>query len=319
MVPFYGQGMNCGFEDIDVLFQLYHPPSSPLSMTETHLFTSPTPNVFSHPIKKTTTTTPKSSKPTTTTTQVLSPSLTKYMKNDLSYSVEKHPNFVDFSNVSSPEDPTTHQQQRIFEMYTAQRRPDILAIVSLAQSNYLEMRSNVISPMHRWRTYLIHFYVNYLVPNPWRPYLGCTPLYTLISFTNVPYHECLQRGRTQFLVSQTCLLSLMVLGSSVISWTGYHGFLTLKRHTSNYLLRSPSTTTLTTLMTEPNMVHSKPPFFNQLVKVSQEGLQWTYSFLKQGMLHLVRTTTMLIQGSSRPLSSSGSRGSGVDGESLHES
>ncbi|KAJ1496659.1 hypothetical protein HMI56_006073, partial [Coelomomyces lativittatus] len=76
MVPFYGQGMNCGFEDIDVLFQLYHPPSSPLSMTETHLFTSPTPNVFSHPIKKTTTTTPKSSKPTTTTTQVLSPSLT---------------------------------------------------------------------------------------------------------------------------------------------------------------------------------------------------------------------------------------------------
>ncbi|KAJ3271942.1 kynurenine 3-monooxygenase, mitochondrial precursor [Terramyces sp. JEL0728] len=118
MVPFYGQGMNCGFEDLLVLNDLFN------------------------------------------------------------------------RHVSSSRAPTEAEIGTILSDYTEIRKKDAHAICDLAKQNYIEMRSGVISPKYLLRKKFEAFwhrrFPDFIVP-----------LYTMVSFSRIPYSEALQRYEKQ--------------------------------------------------------------------------------------------------------------------------
>ncbi|GAA5954721.1 hypothetical protein JCM3765_003868 [Sporobolomyces pararoseus] len=102
MVPFYGQGMNCGFEDVRVLSSILdHFSASPSPLVPSPLpYSSVTPKLPSPP-------------PSTTT--------------------------------------LSERLELALESYTTIRAPSLLAIQQLAQQNYTEMASSVLSPLYLLR------------------------------------------------------------------------------------------------------------------------------------------------------------------------
>ncbi|KAJ1983658.1 kynurenine 3-monooxygenase, mitochondrial precursor [Dimargaris verticillata] len=129
MVPFYGQGMNCGFEDIQVLFRI---------LDELQV-----------------------------TTTVPPPGQAKAV------------------------DSQWHSQmQRALDCYTRTRHRDAVAICDLAMYNYIEMRSSVVSWQYLFRKKLedgLHKLFPSLI----------IPLYTMVSFTQIPYHKAIERHERQ--------------------------------------------------------------------------------------------------------------------------
>ncbi|KAJ3329422.1 kynurenine 3-monooxygenase, mitochondrial precursor [Blyttiomyces sp. JEL0837] len=123
MVPFYGQGMNCGFEDCMVLDEI----------------------------------------------------LTKYL-GEKGSAGSNHPN---------PE-----VLAAAFDEYSRTRNPNAEAICDLAMYNYVEMRSSVT----KW-SYLVRKkvegWLHKLVPT------SVIPLYTMVSFSKIPYAEAMARHRRQ--------------------------------------------------------------------------------------------------------------------------
>lgn len=78
-----------------------------------------------------------------------------------------------------------------FRAYERRRKVHTDALADLAVANFLEMRDRVASPMFRWKKRLeraLHF----LLP---RAFL---PLYTMVSFTCIPYAEARARARRQW-------------------------------------------------------------------------------------------------------------------------
>jgi kynurenine 3-monooxygenase len=91
-----------------------------------------------------------------------------------------------------------------FRQYEAERRPNTEAIADLALANFREMRDAVASPLFRMEKrgeVLLHR----LLP---RWYL---PLYTMISFTLIPYAEARDRARRQRRVIRVILVLLTVM------------------------------------------------------------------------------------------------------------
>ncbi|KNE60053.1 hypothetical protein AMAG_18463 [Allomyces macrogynus ATCC 38327] len=124
MVPFYGQGMNCGFEDVRVLFEHF----------------------------------------------------------------QRH-------GVSATD---ARQLGAALAEYSTARHTDATAMCDLALANYTEMRASVISTKYlacRWIERVLHLVAPRTI----------VPLYTLVSFTNVPYSECMSRGRALRKTSETIL------------------------------------------------------------------------------------------------------------------
>ncbi|KAJ3259388.1 kynurenine 3-monooxygenase, mitochondrial precursor [Boothiomyces macroporosus] len=118
MVPFYGQGMNCGFEDLIVLNELFS------------------------------------------------------------------------EHVPSNRAPTEEELGTILSKYTETRKKDAHAICDLAKQNYIEMRSGVINPKYLLRKKFEDFWHRRF------PDL-IVPLYTMVSFSRIPYSEALQRYEKQ--------------------------------------------------------------------------------------------------------------------------
>ncbi|KAJ3412145.1 hypothetical protein HDV05_001183 [Chytridiales sp. JEL 0842] len=123
MVPFYGQGMNCGFEDCLVLNQIL----------DKHL--GPKESVTS-----------------------------------------KHPKPAAL--------------EAALEEYTRTRNPDAEAICDLAMYNYVEMRSSVTKWSYLLRKKIESFLYK-LIPKT------VIPLYTMVSFTRIPYSQALERNKRQ--------------------------------------------------------------------------------------------------------------------------
>ncbi|KAJ1970506.1 kynurenine 3-monooxygenase, mitochondrial precursor [Dimargaris xerosporica] len=129
MVPFYGQGMNCGFEDIQVLFRI----------------------------------------------------------------LDEHQVTVTMSPLSQAKAADPHwrsQMQQALDCYTQTRHRDAVAICDLAMYNYIEMRSSVVSWQYLFRKKLedgLHKLFPSLI----------IPLYTMVSFTQIPYHEAIERHERQ--------------------------------------------------------------------------------------------------------------------------
>ena len=77
---------------------------------------------------------------------------------------------------------STNDLQPVLKEYSEQRKEDAHEIVELAMRNYVEMRHSVTSPLYKIRKKtedLLHK----ILPNQ------IIPLYTMVSFSNIPYHE----------------------------------------------------------------------------------------------------------------------------------
>jgi kynurenine 3-monooxygenase len=79
---------------------------------------------------------------------------------------------------------------KILPAFTQRRKPDADAIADLALYNYLEMRSRVADPTFRARK-AIESKLHRLFPQNWRP------LYSMVTFSTMPYAEALERAEGQ--------------------------------------------------------------------------------------------------------------------------
>lgn len=118
MVPFYGQGMNAGFEDCTILHQL----------------------------------------------------MTTYANDWL----------------------------KILEEYQKERKNNTEAMTDLAMQNFIEMRDLVGDPKFLLRK-KIEAYIHEKYPTQW------TPLYSMVTFSHLPYAEALKIGKKQDLIMQTIM------------------------------------------------------------------------------------------------------------------
>ncbi|XP_065829661.1 kynurenine 3-monooxygenase-like [Oscarella lobularis] len=84
------------------------------------------------------------------------------------------------------------------EEYSDTRYPDATAICDLAMYNYVEMRSHVLSTTFLMRKKVDGF-LNWLMPRTF------IPLYTMVAFTNIPYHTVVLRREWQDKVIGRCV------------------------------------------------------------------------------------------------------------------
>ena len=100
---------------------------------------------------------------------------------------------------------------RAFREYEAARRPHTEAIADLALANFFEMRDHVASPWFRLEK-RAEVLLNRLFP---RWYL---PLYTMISFTRIPYAEARARAARQRLVLMSLVAIVLLILAGVLFW-----------------------------------------------------------------------------------------------------
>ncbi|MCJ1471927.1 kynurenine 3-monooxygenase, mitochondrial precursor [Lambiella insularis] len=159
MVPFYGQGMNAGLEDVRVLFDFLDahnvfPSSRPSSSASFNTSSTSSP-----------------SSPDSSPSALPSPSLS-----------------------APPSQPSTRDPSALataLAAYTAHRTPDAHTINDLALRNYLEMRSSVTSPLYMLRKHVEEFLYKHF------PSLGWSTQYSRVSFGNERYSEVAARSERQ--------------------------------------------------------------------------------------------------------------------------
>lgn len=78
----------------------------------------------------------------------------------------------------------------IIETFSTMRRPHTEAIRQLAKDNFLEMRSSVVKPAYLVKKQ-VERVVQSIVPNRF------IPMYSMISFTNIPYQDAVERAARQ--------------------------------------------------------------------------------------------------------------------------
>jgi kynurenine 3-monooxygenase len=93
---------------------------------------------------------------------------------------------------------------RAFPAYEADRRPNADAIADLAIANFQEMRDKVASPLFRLEK-RAEALIHRLFP-AW-----FVPLYTMISFTRIPYAEARERAARQMRTVKGIALGILVL------------------------------------------------------------------------------------------------------------
>ncbi|XP_013182477.1 PREDICTED: kynurenine 3-monooxygenase [Papilio xuthus] len=80
--------------------------------------------------------------------------------------------------------------KNILDEFSATRWVDVFAISDLAMYNYVEMRDLVTRPSYLFRKTIDDF-LFWLIPNLW------VPLYNSVSFTNMPYSQCVKNRQFQ--------------------------------------------------------------------------------------------------------------------------
>ena len=104
--------------------------------------------------------------------------------------------------------------QRAASEYSRTRWKDCHTIADLSFYNYLEMRSHVNSWVYQARK-LLDNALHYLLPSLF------IPLYTMVAFTRIPYHEVVRRNRRQ---RRAVKWSLLLLGLSALGFVGLATF-----------------------------------------------------------------------------------------------
>ena len=102
-----------------------------------------------------------------------------------------------------------HPQAQALERFTAERCPDGFAIRQLALDHYYEMRASVASPLFLLQT-KVEQLIERLLP-------GFKPLYGMVSFSNIPYQQAVERAQRQkatvrSILGLVGLMSLVMLG-----------------------------------------------------------------------------------------------------------
>ena len=95
-------------------------------------------------------------------------------------------------------------RERAFAEYFSRRKENADALADLAVQNFIEMRDKTASPSFRAKKRLDHFLEGALPGT----YL---PLYTMVSFTRIPYAEAARRARRQDVIVFGALAALLLL------------------------------------------------------------------------------------------------------------
>ncbi len=95
-----------------------------------------------------------------------------------------------------------HDRERAFKEYFSRRKKNADALADLAVQNFIEMRDKTASRIFRAKKKLDHALEGLLSGL----YL---PLYTMVSFTRIPYAEAARRARRQDKIVYTALLFLL--------------------------------------------------------------------------------------------------------------
>ncbi|KAI5638533.1 FAD binding domain-containing protein [Phthorimaea operculella] len=98
--------------------------------------------------------------------------------------------------------------RNVLEEFSATRWEDTFAISDLAMYNYIEMRDLVTRPSYRLRKAVDDF-IFWLVPDFW------VPLYNSVTFTTMPYNQCVRNRHWQ---NKVLLYSLLIFGFSIFAF-----------------------------------------------------------------------------------------------------
>lgn len=192
MVPFYGQGMNAGFEDVFVLFKM-------LDKTFLGSAQPPLGGCVTSPLLPSASPTPES------------PSFRA------ARSLEKQSVRRVFENSTLHYIPSAEQLSKVLQDYSRVRHPDACAVGDLAMRNYQEMRHLVTTTSYKLRKKVDGF-LSWLMPKKW------IPLYSMVSFTNIPYSEVVRRDSRQTRIVERTV-SLLGIATAGLCIAAFHSLI----------------------------------------------------------------------------------------------
>src|SRR5438309_7657395 len=95
-------------------------------------------------------------------------------------------------------------RQRAFEEYFQRRKVNADALADLALGNFIEMRDKTASKTFRAKKKLDHF-LEAVLPGIY------LPLYTMVTFTRIPYAKAARRARIQDAIVYSILVGVLIL------------------------------------------------------------------------------------------------------------
>ena len=102
-------------------------------------------------------------------------------------------------------------RQRAFAEYFARRKENADALADLAGDNFIEMRDKTASKTFRAKKKLDHF-LEGLLPGIY------LPLYTMVTFTRIPYARAATRARVQDWLVYTSLFAVLAILIGIMCW-----------------------------------------------------------------------------------------------------
>ena len=103
-----------------------------------------------------------------------------------------------------------NNRERVFAEYFSRRKENADALADLAIGNFVEMRDKTASRTFRAKKKLDHF-LEAALPGMY------LPLYTMVTFTRVPYAQAARRARLQDRILCTALVFLVLIGILVLA------------------------------------------------------------------------------------------------------
>src|SRR5213079_403338 len=105
-----------------------------------------------------------------------------------------------------------NNRESAFAEYFSRRKQNADALADLAVANFIEMRDKTASKMFRAKKKLDHA-LEAALPGIY------LPLYTMVTFTRMPYGAAARRARVQDALVYAALLALgVVLIAALVSW-----------------------------------------------------------------------------------------------------
>jgi kynurenine 3-monooxygenase len=104
-----------------------------------------------------------------------------------------------------------HDRERAFAQYFHRRKQDVDALADLAIGNFIEMRDKTASKMFRAKKKLDHA-LEAALPGIY------LPLYTMVTFTRMPYATAAKRARMQDALVYASLLVVAAITVAATLW-----------------------------------------------------------------------------------------------------
>src|SRR5256714_6712286 len=99
-----------------------------------------------------------------------------------------------------------HDRERAFAQYFQRRKPTADALADLALENFIEMRDKTASKTFRAKKKLDHF-LEAALPGIY------LPLYTMVTFTRIPYAKAARRARIQDAIVYSCIALVALIAA----------------------------------------------------------------------------------------------------------